>query len=333
MGLSFSKEVDRHYSGYTTAEKRLDKYNLITTTNTHNFNFTLSNSLFDIKLPKGNWLSFSSATTLKYNKNRIFKSGSNNATNSDLNNFERYFYLQSQTFSLNILMDIMKFNLTLKPYEYVEHGYKIAIESGNISFGYNITEIPTLFNILNVTFNPAISLNFAPFHDPYWTTSGTVESTSQNYYDNNTLNFSFSMDLIFGKGSDYETTLHFATASKNKKMYQYYDGTKDFFDDLGKSFNFASEADRRESDFNLQKIEFSLAHKLHDWALYFEYSGAPTKDSTGKKYIWENTFIFQVTWQIDSKNQLMKLFNKTKVDQKYQEGEWVQPSMSMELEE
>ena len=29
----------------------------------------------------------------------------------------------------------------------------------------------------------------------------------------------------------------------------------------------------------------------------------------------------------------MKLFNKTKVDQKYQEGEWVQPSMSMELEE
>ena len=333
MGLSFSKEVDRHYSGYTTAEKRLDKYNLITTTNTHNFSFTLSNSLFDIKLPKGNWLSFSSATTLKYNKNRIFKSGSNNATDSDLNNFERYFYLQSQTFSLNILMDIMKFNLTLKPYEYVEHGYKIAIESGNISFGYNITEIPTLFNILNVTFNPAISLNFAPFHDPYWTTSGTVESTSQNYYDNNTLNFSFSMDLTFGKGSDYETTLHFATASKNKKMYQYYDGTKDFFDDLGKSFNFASEADRRESDFNLQKIEFSLAHKLHDWALYFEYSGAPTKDSTGKKYIWENTFIFQVTWQIDSKNQLMKLFNKTKVDQKYQEGEWVQPSMSMELEE
>ena len=38
----------------------------------HYFNFTLSNSLFDIKLPKGNWLSFSSATTLKYNKNRIF---------------------------------------------------------------------------------------------------------------------------------------------------------------------------------------------------------------------------------------------------------------------
>jgi hypothetical protein len=30
---------------------------------------------------------------------------------------------------------------------------------------------------------------------------------------------------------------------------------------------------------------------------------------------------------------LMKLFNKTKVDQKYKEGEWVQPSMSMELDE
>ena len=333
MGLTFAKEVDRYYSGYTTAEKRLDEYNLMTTTNTHNFSFTLSNSLFDVKLPKGNWLSFSSATTLKHNKNRIFKSGSGNATDEDLNNFERYFYLQSQTFSLNILMDIIKFNLTLKPYEYVDHGYKIAVETGSISLGYNITEIPQLFNVLNLSFNPSISLNFAPFHDPYWTSSGTTESTSQTYYNNNTLNFSFSMDMVFGKGTAYETTLHFATASKNKKMYQYYDGTKNFFEDLGKSFNFASEADRRESDFNLQKIEVSLAHKLHDWALYFEYSGAPTKDSTGKKYIWENTFIFQVTWQIDSKNQLMKLFNKTKVDQKYQEGEWVQPSMSMELDE
>lgn len=333
LGLTFTKEVDRHYSGYTTAQKRLDKYNLMTTTNTHNFSFTLSNSLFDLKLPKGNWLSFSSATTLKYNKNRIFKSGSSNATDNDLNNFERYFYLQSQTFSLNILMDIIKFNLTLKPYEYVDSGYKIAIETGSISLGYNITEIPKLFNVLNLSFNPSILLNFAPFHDPYWTASGTTESTSQTYYDNNTLNFSFSMDMVFGKGTDFETTLHFATASRNKKMYQYYDGTKDFFEDLGKSFNFASEADRRESDFNLQKIEVSLAHKLHDWALYFEYSGAPTKDSTGKKYIWENTFIFQVTWQIDSKNQLMKLFNKTKVDQKYKEGEWVQPSMSMELDE
>lgn len=333
MGLTFAKEVDRHYSGYTTAQKRLDEYNIMTTTNTHNFTFTLSNSLFDFKLPKGNWLSFSSATTLKYNKNRIFKSGSSNATDSDLNNFERYFYLQSQTFSLNILMDIIKFNLTLKPYEYVDSGYKIAIETGSISLGYNITEIPKLFNVLNISFNPSIQLNFAPFHDPYWTSSGTTESTSQTYYDNNTLNFSFSTDLVFGKGTDFETTLHFATSSRNKKMYQYYDGTKDFFEDLGKSFNFAKESDRRESDFNLQKIEVSLAHKLHDWALYFEYSGAPTKDSTGKKYIWENTFIFQVTWQIDSKNQLMKLFNKTKVDQKYKEGEWVQPSMSMELDE
>lgn len=328
MALTFTKEVDNKLlTDLTDTRRNLDEYNIMTFSNTHNAVFTLSGTLFDFKLPKGNWFSFTSSTDLRHNKNRKWQ--------KEGDKFSHSLYLYSQTFKLNLLMDILSFNLTLKPYDYVDLGYQVAMESGNIKLSYNITEIPVLFRILKINLQPNISLVFSPQQAPFYKENGQIESYSQSYYDNNRLDFSFDIEAILGEKTDYETKIKFGVTSNNKKLYQYYDKNSNvsFFQDLIKSFNFANERDRRESSFNLQKILFSMEHKLHDWSFYFEYSGKPEKDYTGKKYIWENTFIFQVKWQIDSKNQLMKLFNKTKMDEKYEKGEWVQPTMSLDLNE
>jgi len=118
-------------------------------------------------------------------------------------------------------------------------------------------------------------------------------------------------------------------------MYRYYSdqGIVDFFTDLANSFNFADINKRKSSNFNLQEITVSVEHNLHDFTLIFQYIGKPEKPDNVNRFYWENTFTFAVTWKIDSENQLLKMFNKTKIDEKYEKGKWKNRNLSLEAEE
>ena len=182
-----------------------------------------------------------------------------------------------------------------------------------------------------LTFEPKVSYNFVVKHNQYYDGS-TLKEFNTSYYSNNKLSFSLNVDLVIGEGTKFETKIHFGVSSENKKIYRYYTdtGVKDFFVDLGKSFRFDDIQLRRDSPFNLSLVVFSITHKLCDWELNFKYMGQPEKDSNTNKYNWENTFEFTVEWKIDTKNQLMKMFNKSNIKEVYQRGEWEQPVVSLD---
>jgi len=83
-----------------------------------------------------------------------------------------------------------------------------------------------------------------------------------------------------------------------------------FFEDLFKSFNVFSpnQQDRLDSFFNMNSIEVSLVHKLHDWDLEFTYTGKPIIDVLGETD-WDSTLSIMVKW-----NPIEKI--KIKVDYK-----------------
>ncbi|MBP5705734.1 MAG: hypothetical protein J6W76_00495, partial [Spirochaetales bacterium] len=168
--------------------------------------------------------------------------------------------------------------------------------------------------------------------------SSTVTAINSDYYSNNKLSFYLGIDLTIGQGTEFETKIHFHTKSANNKMYKYYTktGWEDFWDDLGASFNFADISERKRSNFNLQEINVTVSHSIHDWDLTFSYLGQPQKtaDSDGKNATnyWENTFTFAVKWKFNSSNQLMNMFKKTDLEDKYEKGEWKARNLSLQAE-
>lgn len=329
--LTFTKKYDEKLKLESTdPARKLDENNIISFTNTHTFTFTLNGNLFSYKLPSGNWFGFTSTTDLRHDMNKVWY-GKSSAGNAD-----KYLYLNEQKFTFNGIMNIFSLNLNFKNYDFVRGGPQIILDSGTFNLGYNFNNIPRLFGLIDFTINPVMSYNFTPKRSQEHNTTGGINPTSSLYYSNNRLSVSLDLQMIIGKGRDYETKFTFKTASDNKKLYKYYDTENpalSFLEDLVKSFNFAREQDRIDSAFNLQSVFFSVEHNLHDWLLYFEYSGKPERDYSGSKYVWDNTFTFQISWNIDSDNQLMKLFNKSKVDEKYEKGIWRQPSMSLDFNE
>ena len=185
---------------------------------------------------------------------------------------------------------------------------------------------------------PRIGFQFFVKHSDFYE-DGILKQYNIDYYDKNKLIFSLGIDLEIGKGTSFETILHFGVKSENKKMYNYYkeDGLKEFFEDLIDSFNFGDIEKRRKSPFNLQEINFRLDHLLCDWKLTFEYIGKPEKvykngEDTGI-YDWNNRFEFYVTWAVKQKNQLMGLLNKTKLEHKFEKDQWQQPVISLDPNE
>ena len=101
--------------------------------------------------------------------------------------------------------------------------------------------------------------------------------------------------------------LGFATRSEQRASYLYIPalaamvgGAKPVnpIIDILQSFNFFSENDRRESDFNLTSISLNAIHYLGDWELNFDYTGKPTlsTESDVPKYQWESTLSVFVRW-------------------------------------
>jgi hypothetical protein len=328
--LEFARASNINDPGITSDQTALDEYNIMTFTNTHTFNLALAGSLFPVKLPKGNWLSFSSTTVFKWNSNARWH-------NTDNPNF---YYLDSQTISSSILMDIFKFSLSFKAYDYYQDnikGYGFGLSNGKIDIGYAVTEIPIFWNFFKFNLTPMVSFEFYTNQHNYYEGT-TLVTTNPSYYSNNKLSVSLMMELLIGEKTDFETKIHFEIASQNSKMYLYYtddpitkeSGVQSFFEDIGRSLNFANIDDRRKSNFKLKSIIFSVEHKLHDWNLKFQYTGLPQKSDFSGRYYWENNFSFEVVWNIQSENQLMKMFNKTKINNTYEKGEWKQPVLSLD---
>jgi hypothetical protein len=121
----------------------------------------------------------------------------------------------------------------------------------------------------------------------------------------NNLDFSFTFRMFVHEFLE----VAFTSVSYNNQTYKYFRRTAaavgvpyvnplEALRDLGRSFNFFNEADRRESDFNLKSINLTLIHHLHDWDLTLQYSGQPelTFREDVYRYEWNSTFSIQLQW-------------------------------------
>jgi hypothetical protein len=284
--------------------------------------------IFNVKLPTGDWLKFTTDFNFKWDRTVEW------SDNSPYNDF----FLDSQSMTLDLLMDIFKFGLKFKKYNFFNYGYGFELDEGTIEIGHRITEIPVFGRYFKLIIEPRIGYQFFVIHNDYYE-DGILQQYNIDYYDKNRLILSLNLDLEIGKGTSFETIIHFGVKSENKKMYNYYkeDGLQEFFTDIADSFNFSDIEKRRNSPFNLKEITVSLDHLLCDWKLSFIYSGSPEKifengEETGR-YKWKNRFEFYITWAIKQKNQLMGLLNKTKLEHKYEDDEWQQPVISLDPNE
>lgn len=324
ISLNFSKELDINlpeYSKLNDKQKNLDEYKIIVLNYRHTFNFSLPGNLFEFKLPSGNWLTLSSSTNFRWNKNIKW------ADNSE----ENFFFLESQSISTRILMDIFQINLNFRYFNFKDIGYGFELDNGSIRIGYRIKEIPLFLKYFRFELEPSLSYDFNVKHTQFY--EGTIlKEFNESYYLNNRVTFYIGIDLYIGEKTDFETKIHFHFRSMNKKMYKYYSATgfDDMFSDFFNSFNFTDINKRKSSNFNIQEIVVSIDHNLHDWNLKFEYIGKPEKVVNVNRYYWENTFTFLVTWKISSENQLLKMFNKTKINERYEKGEWKQRDLSLD---
>lgn len=112
-------------------------------------------------------------------------------------------------------------------------------------------------------------------------------------------NLKFNLDIF------QFLTLNIKSTSENKALFLYFEDDytelglpnqgKNIFTDLFKSFNFLDEDDRKESSFNLKKIEIGATYKMPDWNLVFSYSGVPKLED--EEYKWYEVFSFFIEWK------------------------------------
>ena len=143
---------------------------------------------------------------------------------------------------------------------------------------------------------------------PFWKnriTTTTILDTSWNINlrqpTDNVLTFKWTQTFAIYKFLD----LSLSFSSTNKAMYLYFEGWRDqlnvpgdynFFTDLARSFNFFNAGDRRDSQFNMDRMDLSLIHHLRNWDLTVEYSGWPALNTAGTAYRWKSEFSLFVKW-------------------------------------
>lgn len=344
MNITYKKAINTFYkTTLTTTDTRLDEYNIITMENAHSFIFRLRGDLFELpdnsftaKIKSSNWVTASTTFVFKWDKtlNGIATDVSDNIW-ADASRYN-YFYLDSQVIGFSSLLDIFKASLTFKKYNFKEYGYGLEMERGEFSLGYNITEIPVFLRYFKLTVYPQFVFKFYLRHSAFYDSKVEYEYGPE-YATYNTMTANLDINLAIAKGSKYETNVKFSILSENRKMYNYYTsgGVGLFFQDIADSFDFSDTDKRRRANFKLKSVSFTLEHLLCDWKLQFIYTGSPVKNDN--RYTWESIFEFYVTWQMSSKNQLMKMFNKSKLNAVYNRdennnstGEWRQPILSLD---
>lgn len=183
--------------------------------------------------------------------------------------------------------------------------------TANYGTNYNWDGANYVWNTSGESFSPS-TLRFSYSRDfkplPMWKNRITLNTSLNSSWNinlrqptDNIFTFSWTQELKIYKFLD----LRFTISSTNKAMYLYFDGWRNqlgipdnynFFQDLAKSFNFFNSEDRRDSQFNMDRIDLSLVHHLRSWDLSIEYSGWPALDSTGTNYRWKSEFSLFVKW-------------------------------------
>lgn len=161
------------------------------------------------------------------------------------------------------------------------------------------------------SFNPStlsFSYNRAFEPLPLWknriktrTVLDTAWNINLNQPTDNVFGFKWTQEFKLYKFLD----LQLSFSATNKSMYLYFPWWRDelgipteynFFTDLFKSFNIFNTQDRRDSQFNMDRIDLSLIHHLRSWDLTIEYSGWPALDSDATQYRWKSEFSLYVKW-------------------------------------
>jgi len=116
----------------------------------------------------------------------------------------------------------------------------------------------------------------------------------------------FSPKLSFGIHEFVD--ISFGVTSRNDTIVKYFNdtfklpvefaGEKNILKDIAYSLFFWDTEKRKQSDFKLKSIDFSLTHNLKDWTMTFSYSIKPIlKTEKGKKiYKFDPTISFFVQW-------------------------------------
>ena len=130
-----------------------------------------------MKLPRGNWFSFTGSTEFIYNQNKVRQYEPERGL----------LYLNTQMLNFSGIMNIFSIQLNFKSYEFVKNHTQMVLENGLLKLSYNFTEIPTLFNIIDFVIRPDLSLHFTPEKQPYYLENGEIEMSTPGYYDNNRL--------------------------------------------------------------------------------------------------------------------------------------------------
>jgi hypothetical protein len=122
-------------------------------------------------------------------------------------------------------------------------------------------------------------------------------------FTQSSLDFEFSFTTRVHEFLD----LSISSTSSNGLMYRYVPALadkvgvepKNGFGDLIRSFNFFNIEDRRESDFNLKRVDVDATHYLGDWVLTFRYSGVPEQvegDDGRDRLEWQREFAIFLEW-------------------------------------
>jgi lipopolysaccharide assembly outer membrane protein LptD (OstA) len=184
-----------------------------------------------------------------------------------------------------------------------DNGQDFLADSLDLALNYNYESPPLWKNRITMDSKLAVNLNM-----------------NLQQYNLSSLGFSLSYNLHIFEFLD----LRFAVKSSNEHMFLYFPSIREyygiteeynFFEDLLKSFNFFStdQQDRYDSFFNMNALDLSLVHKLHDWDLELTYSGKPVLDDGELESRWDSTFSILIRW-----NPIEKL----KVKGAYSDQEW-----------
>ncbi|MGP1419471.1 MAG: hypothetical protein ACTTJZ_06685, partial [Sphaerochaetaceae bacterium] len=151
-----------------------------------------------------------------------------------------------------------------------------------------LSRLETVLDVSKLTFsfwkgrvNARISLNFDLLYD------------FRNRYASS---LKASLDLTFCIAEFID--LKFSAASENNSFYRYFEDDRFVFgnmvSDLAKSFDFFGDG-RRDTGFNLSKMEFELVHYMKDWDFHCKYN-ARVVLSDGS-WVWRQSASFYVKWR------------------------------------
>jgi len=148
----------------------------------------------------------------------------------------------------------------------------------------------------------ALSAN--PDIEPLWRNRIVASLDADLSLESNLLRFSLATTVLVHRF----LRVSLQTTSSNAQTYVYFPSLaervgrepRNVIVDLLRSFNFFNRADREESGFNLQTIQFDALHDLGDWDLTVSYSGRPeleTAPDLSRSYEWRGRLALTLQWR------------------------------------